>query len=179
MADQFHEIVSGDMDPIKKLGLKVPGFSGYIQRNAYRDADKLLRDTIADKFDQLYQRVSGLQRDFISRGEIEYVDDLESAATRLRTFAERVRRATRGYTGLFDAVKTNVEELTAVYQHDAALLDLGDEVGRAVDNVELSIGGDGMPAALSNLNRLTQQAIDTFNQRDDVMKGITIGNTGA
>ena len=55
-----------------------------------------------------------LQREFINSGDIGYVDDLEAAAIKLRTFADRVRRATRGYSGLFDAVKINEEELGRV-----------------------------------------------------------------
>ena len=69
---------------------------------------------------QQWQRVSALQREFISSGEIAWVDDLESAAIKLRTFADRVRRASRGYSGLFDAVKINEEELAQLYTYDAA-----------------------------------------------------------
>jgi hypothetical protein len=41
-----------------------------------------------------------------------------------------------------------------------------------VDNVEASIGSDGLPAAIRNLSSLAQQSVDTFNQREEVMKGI-------
>jgi hypothetical protein len=159
------------MDPFKKILSKIPGFKGYMERQGRRDADKILRETVADRFEQQWQRISALQRDFISRGEIAYVDDLEAAAIKLRTFADRVRRASRGYSGLFDAVKINEEELAKIYTYDAAMLTLGDEIGRAIDNVEASIGSDGLPAAIRNLTTLARQSEEVFDKREESFLG--------
>src|SRR5574341_1323470 len=95
LIDQILGKVSGDMDPFKKILGKIPGFSGYMERQSRRDSDKLLRETVASRFEEQWQRVSSLQRDFISQGEISYLDDLESAAIQLRTFADRVRQIGR------------------------------------------------------------------------------------
>ncbi len=174
MSDQIYDTVDSDLDPFKRIASKIPGFGGYIERQKRRDSDKLLRETIADRFDQQYQRISSLQRDLISEGEIGYVDDLEASAIKLRTFSDRVRRATRGYSGLFDAVKINEEELALLYQYDAQMLDLVDEVSRAIDNVEASIGSDGLPASIRNLKSVSQQCIDVFDRREEVILGSDI-----
>ena len=174
MSDQIYDKVDSDLDPFKRIASKIPGFGGYIERQKRRDSDKLLRETIADRFDQQYQRISSLQRDLISEGEIGYVDDLEASAIKLRTFSDRVRRATRGYSGLFDAVKINEEELALLYQYDAQMLDLVDEVSRAIDNVEASIGSDGLPASIRHLNGVSQQCIDVYDTREEVIFGSDI-----
>jgi len=171
MSDQIFEKVGSDMDFFKKILSKIPGFKGYMERQQRRDSDKLLRDTIADRFEQQWGRVSALQKDLINQGEIGLIDDLEAAAIKLRTFADRVRRATRGYSSLFEAVKVGEDELARLYQYDATMLDLADEVGRAVDNVEASIGGDGLPAAIRNLTSIAQQCIDVFNRREEAILG--------
>ena len=100
-----------------------------------------------------------------------YVDNLESAAIKLRTFADRVRRATRGYSSLFEAVKIGADELAQLYQYDSDMLELVDEVKRAIDNVEASVGSDGLPAAIRNLTGVTQRCIDTYNRREEVFYG--------
>ncbi len=169
MSDQVFEKISSDMDPFKKILSKIPGFSGYMERQNRRDSDKLLRQTLANRFEEQGGRIAGLQRDFISQGEIQYVDDLEAGSLKLRTFADRVRRATRGYSGLFDAVKINEEELLKLYQYDAAMLDLVDEISRAIDNIEASVGSDGLPAAIRNLTAIAQKCIDTFNRREEAI----------
>ena len=171
MGDQIYEKIDSDMDIFKKLASKIPGFKGYIERSNRRDADKLVRETVAKRYEEQWQRVSSLQRDFISRGEIGLIDDLEASAVKLRTFADRVRRAAYGYAGFFDAVKINEQELAQMYEYDLKMLDLGDEVARAIDHVEMSIGSDGLPAAIRNLTTLAQQSIDVFNRREEVILG--------
>ena len=161
--------VTGDQDIFKKLLGKIPGFSGYIDRQNSRAADKLLRETVADRFEEQWRRVSGLQRDAISQGEIGYVDDLEAAAIKFRQFIDRVKRASYGYSGLFDAVKINEEELTAIYEYDYALLASVDEVASAIDNVETSFGTDGLPASIRHLTSLAQQCVEAFNKRSEIV----------
>lgn len=169
--DEIYERIRSDMDPLKKIMSKVPGFRGYIEREDRREADKRLRDRVADAFEEQWQRVSSLQRDFISQGEIAYVDDLEASAIKLRTFADRVRRAPRGYTGLFDAINIDEGLLLQVYQYDAAMLTMAEEVSRAIDNVETSVGSDGLPAALRHLNKVAQDAVTVYDRREDIVFG--------
>jgi len=172
MSDIFERVLS-EQDPIKKILAKIPGFKGYIERGDRRMSDKILREKVADEFETLYQRISGLQRDFISQGELNYVDDLEASALKLRQFIDRVRTASYGYAGLFDAIKIKQEELTQVYQYDLALLELSDEVRSAIDNVETSMGTEGLEAAIRHLTSVSQQCVDAFNKRSEVMQGIT------
>ena len=76
----FFQRVTGDQDPFKKLASYIPGFSGYVERQNRRDADKLVRDTVARRFGELWTRTSNLQTDLVSAGKIQFVDDLEQAA---------------------------------------------------------------------------------------------------
>jgi len=175
MADEKEQIygkVTEDMDPFKKILIKVPGFGGYIERQKRRDSDKLIREYLFDQFRALESRVSRMQRDFISQGEIKYVDDLEATAIKLRTFADRIKTAARGYSGLFDAVNVNEAELTQIYEYDASLLDLVDEVEHAIDNVESSVGTDGLPASIRHLETKAGDCVQAFNDRENVILGL-------
>jgi len=169
LKDQIFGAVSGDMDIFKKIASKIPGFKGYVERQARRDSDKLLRDTIFNRFRELEGRVSALQTEFIEAGDIGYVDNLEKSAIKLRTFADRVRTAPRGYSSLFEAVKINEEELARLYEYDNTLLTLGDEVSRAIDNVQASVGTDGLAAALRNLETVSQQCIEAYDRREAIV----------
>ena len=170
MSDMFDR-VTGDQDFVKKLIGKIPGFSGYIERTNRRSSDKLLREVIADRFNEQWQRISSVQRDLISQGEIKFIDDLEAASLKIRQFIDRIRTTSYGYSGFFDAVKVNEDELAEVYKYDLALFELLDEVSRAIDNVETSIGTDGLPASIRHLTSLSQQCVDAFNRRSEVIQG--------
>jgi len=170
--DDFFQKVTSMQDPFKKLASHIPGFSGYVERQNRRDADKLLRDTVARRFEEQWKRVSQLQSDLVSNGMIAYVDDLEKAALKLRTFIDKITTAPRGYSGLFDAVKINEEELESIYKFDAAFFDLAEQVGRAVDNVEQTISDEtGLPAAIRNLTALARLAVETYEKRSEAVTG--------
>ncbi len=168
MSDLFDKI-TGNQDIFKKLASKIPGFNGYIERQNRRAADKVLRETIASHFEELYKKVSALQEDFISQGEILYVDDLEKAAIKIRTFIDRIKTASYGYSGFFDAMKINEDELKQVYEYDLSMVELEDEVSRAIENVEASMGSDGLQAAIRNLIKKAAECVEIFNKRDEVI----------
>ncbi len=171
MSDLYSKVDS-DLDPLQKLLEKIPGFSGYMERKKRRDADKLLRLTIASRFGELYQRISQLQRDFISQGQIRYVDDLEAAAIKLRTFIDLVRTASYGYSSFFEAVKVDEDALQRMYEYDLQMLNLVEEISRAIDNVEASMGSDGLPAAIRHLVGLARQSVDVFNRREEMITSV-------
>ncbi len=168
MSDPLGKITEGK-DFISKIRNTVSGFLGYFDRETRRDADKILREEIAKRYEEQWSRVSSIQRQIISAGQIKLLDDLEEAAIKMRIFADRIRRAEYGYAGFFDVARVNKEELQKIYDFDLALLDNVANVSNAVDNVEASIDTDGLPAAIRHLVKLSQEALDTFDRRMDVI----------
>ncbi len=161
--------VSQESNFFKKILSKLPGFKGYVEREERRNADKLLRDAIAQKFEALWQRISALQKDAISNGDLEIVDDLESGALKIRQFIDRVKTASYGYSGFFDVINIETEELNEIYKYDLVLLELEEEMSRAIDNIEASFGTEGLPAAIRHLTSLAQTTVDSFNERKNVV----------
>jgi len=170
--DDFFQKVTSQQDPFRKLASYIPGFGGYIERENRRDADKILRTTVAQRFEDQWRRVSQLQSDLVSNGMIAYVDDMEKAAIKLRTFIDKISTAPRGYSGLFDATKINEKELTSIYQFDAAFFDLADQIAHGVDNVEQTMGDEAaLPAAIRNIVSLSRLAVETYEKRSEVVTG--------
>ncbi len=170
MSDLF-ETVKGDQDFIKKLLSYVPGFKGYIERSNRRSADKLLRDQVALKYLELARRASALQKDLVEAGQEDFTDDIDAVALKLRTFSDRIKNASYGYSGFFDAVKINQEELAQIYAFDTAFFELANQISSGLDNVEAAIGGDGLKAAIRSVNSLAQQVGETYDRRYQVITG--------
>jgi hypothetical protein len=171
MSDLFDK-VTGQMDFVKKLASYIPGFNGYIERQNRRAADKLLRESVADRFEELWKRTSNIQTDMVNEGMIALMDDMEQAAIQLRTFADKIRTATYGYAGFFDAVKIKEDELAQLYQFDLAFFEVAENIGRALDNIEASMGDeDGLKAAIRNLISLTREAVTTFDRCYEMING--------
>lgn len=169
MTDIFDQVVS-QQDIFKKILSKIPGFKGYFERTDRRSADKLLRDLIANRFTEQWNRLSEIQKELLKAGDIDVLDDIESASIKLRTFVDRVKTASYGYAGFFDAIKIEEGQLTKLYQIDLSLLDLTDAVSSSIDNLEASMNTDGFPAAVRNVVQKAQDCIDAFNKRTEFLK---------
>lgn len=170
MSDLF-DLVKGERDVFKKLLSYIPGFSGYIERSNRRAADKILRDQAALKYSELADRARQLQKDVADAGQLDLLDEVDSLALKLRTFSDRIKTASYGYSGFFDAVKINEAELEKLYAFDTAFFLLADQISNGLDNLEAAIGGDGLKAAIRAVDALARQANEAFDRRYEVITG--------
>jgi hypothetical protein len=168
MTDLFGKITS-EQNFVEKIASKIPGFSGYFEKENRRTADRLLRQEVARRYEEQWGRVSQIQTDLVTAGRIDLLDDLEGAALKLRTFIDQMKTASYGYSGFFDAVKVKEDDLANLYQYDNALLENVSKVAAAVDNVQASLDTDGLKAAISNLRTVAAECNTTFDHRMEVL----------
>ena len=89
--------VSGGLGGLEKLVAGIPGYKGYKEKEMRREADRILRETLARKYEDQWARLSGVQKRLMSAGGIEYLDDVEGAASKLRGFIDKLKTAAMGY----------------------------------------------------------------------------------
>ena len=58
--------VTEEKDLMSKLQNSVAGFVGYYDRERRRDADKMLRDTVANRYEEQWDRISAVQARMVS-----------------------------------------------------------------------------------------------------------------
>jgi hypothetical protein len=169
MADLFQKITDSKGLLEKIVGF-IPGFKGYMEKESRREADKLLRDLIANRYGEQLSRLEMLQTQLVSGGGLEYVDDMQDAVTRLQRFIDMVKTAARGYSGFFDAVKVKEAELAKLYAFDNALLDNAKQIAEAVNAVETAVNNnEGIPASIRRLTSLVAECNTTFERRSEVL----------
>jgi RecB family exonuclease len=171
-----------------KLLSKLPGFKGYMEKETRRDADKLIRDVLAQRFGDQLARLNDVQNELLANGGFEFVDDVEGAAVKLRTFIDRVKTAPRGYAGLFDAVQVKEDQLDQLYNFDYQLLAEVDTLSAAIDKVRMALGTLPAPApaegqapaatgaealkpALSALRQSCAGLNDLYDKREHILLG--------
>lgn len=164
--------VEEQRNAVEKLIESIPGWGGYQKRQKRRQADKLLREALATKLREQRQRLTAAQKKLISRGRLDLVDDVENAVTQLKTFTDRIRFASYGYAGLFDAVKIEDEELQRLYDFDAALLDYAERLDAANQHLQEAISEDSrVEETLDIIQQIVQEANAAFEQREHVLLG--------
>lgn len=168
MSDLF-ETVKGGQDFISKLLSYVPGFKGYVERTHRRQADKILRDQVALKYKELAKRLSGMKKDLVDAGQFDLLEEADSIHLKLTTFSDRIKNASYGYSGLFDAVKINEKELEKLYNFDLAFFEIADQMASGLDNVAAGIGGEGLKSALRAVDGLALLATETYDKRYQIL----------
>jgi DNA repair exonuclease SbcCD ATPase subunit len=121
MSDRYVEEAKQNMNALERLLKGLPGISGYIDRELRRDADKRLRNAIADQLEEQKRALLNLQKKLLSGGGLSLLGDVDSAVTKLQLLIDRIRTASYGYAGLFDAVRIREEQLKALHSFDVAL----------------------------------------------------------
>jgi hypothetical protein len=157
---------------LEKLLDIIPGWGGYQERQNRRKADQVLRQTLAEKLNNQRRNLDVAQKELINHGKIDLIDDVGSAVTQLQTFIDRVRVATYGYSGMFDAVRINQAELEQMYNFDLALFEYVDRLDAATDRLREAISiGEGLTETIRIIQDICREANSTFDQREHVILG--------
>jgi hypothetical protein len=164
------EKVTEALGGLEQVVAKVPGYKGYKEKEMRREADKLLRKHLARQFEEQRRRIPDLQKQLISSGQIGLLDDLESGGMKLQFLIDRLKTASYGYAGFFDAVKVKEEQLDALYEFDTALMDAVPNVTASITKVSEALAAkEGVAEAITSLVNTIQNINDTFNKRQDVI----------
>jgi hypothetical protein len=166
----LRETVDSALGGLERLVAKIPGYKGYKDKEQRREADKLLRNELVTKLDDQRKRLSGLQMELVSQAQIEYLDDLERAVMKLQLLIDRIRTASYGYAGLFDAVKVKEEQLDALYEFDNQMLNFVEETAAGVDHAATAISAkEGVGVAIAELVVTLEEANITFGHRHEAI----------
>jgi hypothetical protein len=164
------DAVEGSQGGVESIGRMIPGYKGYKEKELRREADKLLRLQVAGKLDDQRKRLSELQLQLVNQAQIQYVDDLDRAVTKLQLLIDRIKTASYGYAGLFDAVKVKEEQLDALYEFDTEMLGSVDEIADEVDHVSSAISiKEGISEAIVDLVGTVEGANRTFGRREEAI----------
>jgi hypothetical protein len=151
---------------LERLGDKVPGYSGYVAKERRRDADKAHREHLAERLRAAKQPLNDAMRELSSTGRLFEVGPIDRVLKKLDHVENRVRFASYGYAGFFDAAKIEEPQLDRIYQFDLALVEKVESLEQLAR--ELSQKGstaDGLKQAASELERAVDDLNHTFDER--------------
>ena len=149
---------------LERLSAKIPGYSGYVNRERRRDMDKLHREHLADRLRSLKTPLTDAIRELSSSGRLFEVTPLDRLSKKLDRIENRVRFADYGYSGFFDVVKIEEAQLDGLYRFDLMLTE-------QVDNLETKVrelkAGSGEAERLKATATDFENAIDEFDRKFD------------
>ncbi len=172
MAD-FYQKITESQGSVEDLIRKIPGFSGYFEKQDRRAADRLLREHLARAFEDQLAEFTRLQKELIDKTGLTYMERVQGIDTKLRTFIDRIQSAAQGYAGLFDAVKVKEDALARIYAFDNALLGYEQQLETGLASLEFAVLGDegNVENVLRQLDSVVTEANNTFKRRVEAMQG--------
>ncbi len=170
MLDDLTEKIQASQNKVEALASRIPGYRGYKAREQRREADKLLRLHIARQYEAQMTRLQDIQGRMVDAGQLDALFALERAVMRLQLLIDRIKTASYGYSGMFDAVKVDQTALDRLYDFDRAMLDSVEGLASRIDALDEAVGS-GAPAspAVNELLNELRALNDTFSTRQDVI----------
>lgn len=160
---------------LERLGEKIPGYGGYVQKERRRDLDKLHREHLADRLRAVKQPITDAMRELTDGRRLMEVGPLDRASKKLDQAENRVRFATYGYAGFFDVAKVQEAQLDALYRFDLALVQKVEELEHQAQELKNQMAtAEGLKDAAARL----ESALDEFNRTFDE-RSRTIQDTGS
>ncbi len=159
---------------LERLGDKIPGYAGYVAKERRRDIDKLHREHLADRLRAAKQPVNEAVRELSSSGRLFEVGPLDRVLKKIDQVENRVRFASYGYAGFFDAVKVEEPQLDRLYSFDLALVQRVEELEHHARGLKAKmVTGPELKASAARL----ESALDEFNRTFDE-RSRSIGDPG-
>lgn len=169
MPGNLTEKAQASQGKLEKLISSIPGYGGYRNKEQRRDADKLLRMHVARQYEQQLRRLNEVQRELTSRGRLSSVLALERATIKLQLLIDRIKTASYGYRGLFDAVKIQENELDKLYEFDENMLEGVGELAVLMDKLQEAVKAEAPSSVETNdLIAKIEDLNDAFSRRQDL-----------
>ena len=161
---------------IERLSSKIPGYSGYVDRERRRDIDKLHREHLADRLRGLKAPLSDLVRELTNAGRLFEVGPVDQAIKKLDQLENRVRFASYGYAGFFDVVKIEQAQLDSIYSFDLALVEHVDRIEAKLSELKTQTAtSDGLKTACAEVAAEIEQTGRVFDERYKAINNFSEG----
>ncbi|GAB4561872.1 MAG: hypothetical protein Kow0047_09600 [Anaerolineae bacterium] len=166
LADKMRD----QMGKIEGFLAGLPGIEGYKEKELRREADRKVREMLAQLLEDQRARLTGLQLDLLSSGGLEWVDDLERAVGKLQLLIDQVKTAAYGYAGFFDALRVKEAELDRLAVFDRDMIQRATEVGERIDALAQAVEArEEIGPALKGLLDLLTELSQLWRHRGEAM----------
>lgn len=170
MSDQFVEQAKANMGALERLLKGLPGISGYVDKELRRDADKRLRELIASQLTEQKLQLLTIQKQLLGSGGLRWLAEIDQVIQKLQTLTDRIRTASYGYAGLFDAVKIGEPQLAALHQFDTDLATRVSTMGEFVARLQAAVTkNETLQPVLQEFTQAVIELETQFNRRRDAI----------
>jgi len=171
--DELVETMKSKLAGVEGFWSRLPVVRDYKEKELRREADKRVRQLLADSLSKIRNEISGLQVELLLSAQgLAQMDSFEQAVGKLQLLIDRVRTTTYGYAPLFDADKIREAELDKLIRFDRALAAEIPGLDEKVQALRQAVSEHGnvksaLKAVAGEISRLNE----LFSQRKQAIEG--------
>lgn len=149
---------------------QIPGYRGYRLKEQRRDADRRVREAVAQAYETELARIERIGRDLAKARRIGDVAPIEAVSQRVRLLINRVRAETPGYGGLFSDNPIDGVALDQLRLFDESLMQGVVDLRAEVDALErASAAGEALSAPAAAIAAETERELLRLDTRQHVV----------
>jgi hypothetical protein len=149
----------------------IPGFKGYKEKEVRRESDRLIRNHLyrrmketEDDLKKVFQKLS----DERLYGPLENMDRLVMEFDRVKA---RIDHASYGYSGFFDVIKIQENDLDELLSFDSCLIKSVEALSEEVKALR-EVKPEGVNSRLETIRSSLSKLEETFNERNEKILGV-------
>ena len=169
MSELYDKIVS-ERGSLERLVARIPGFKGYQDKTARRNANTMLRDYIAEQIALKVEKMVRIEKLILNNAGLSYMPRTRDAKRKVQMFHDKVKSQMPGYDGMWAQMKIEAEELEKLYAFDKAIISYVERIDLALDRLqEAASNNEGLDEAILAVESVASEAIEAYSMRDDVL----------
>lgn len=150
----------------------IPGYSGYQQREARRDSDKLYREHLAGRLRATKTVLTDVMLELTAHDGLNLLGTIDRSVRKLDRAENQIRFAAYGYRGFFDAVRIQEAQLDELYRFDLSLSENVANIEKAAQTLKLSIvDKESIVIQTANVDAALDELERAWKHRTDVING--------
>lgn len=172
--DKVMEASKDNRGIIERICLWIPGYRGYRQKNIRRDVDQEVRSQVVRAIDGCKTTLANIQRGVVENGDIQMAKNVERVRIKTDTYLKNIESAEAGYSGIWEATKTLEDELEAVMEWDAKLLESAEDLKKLLDSImdKVDNGSVDIKADLREVERFLDDLDAGLGTRMQILRGL-------
>jgi len=167
------KVYGGVAEIFEWIADRVPGYRAYRAREKLRDADKKVREFLAEKLTGIKEKLTDVKRKLTDAGILKGQDKIDFVIRKLERIRDSALFAERGFSGIFDPQKVREDKLKELYQYDRMLIEQVELIITTVEDFAASPAPSADVASLTNkLDEFLNQFDKEFSQRSEIIEKI-------
>jgi hypothetical protein len=159
------------MDRIEAYFQRIPGYSGYRDKENRRDSDRRLRESIAGQLESIARRVERGGARLIAARQLDQAGGVEQLVRSLDHAANLVRTQSYGYGGIFSDRSIDERALNQLSLFDKGLALKVEQLDAQLSGIESAVSSGGnLTETLGSAETAIRSIVDLISTRGEVLE---------